>query len=461
MILQQHFLSCLAHASYLIGDEETGTAVVVDPQRDIDQYLREAKDRNLQIRHVFLTHFHADFLAGHLDLRERTGATIHLGAHAQADFDFEPEADGGTLQFGNVRLGFLETPGHTPEGICILVYDLQKDPDKPHAVLTGDTLFIGDVGRPDLMASIGVTAEELAGQLYHSLHDKLLRLPDETLVYPAHGAGSLCGKNISDETVSTIGTQRRMNHALQPMSKADFVSLLTANLPAAPSYFSHDAKLNRQEHQTLEKALASALRPLPLDETLCLQNAGAQLLDSRTQDQFAAGHLIGSVNIPLDGKYASWAGTLLDEERPIVLVTGPDKEQESALRLGRIGFDQVTGYLDKGASAFEARPELLTRHQRIEAGALQVLLDGPDAPLVLDVRGPGERQRGHIEGSLHIPLNELLERMDEVPRDRPVVTHCATGYRSSIAASLLQLRGVEAVTDLEGGYDAWQTGAVG
>ncbi|MDH3604784.1 MAG: MBL fold metallo-hydrolase, partial [Candidatus Tectomicrobia bacterium] len=241
MILKQYYLGCLAHASYVIADEETQTAVVVDPQRDIDQYLQDAEQWGVQIRHVFLTHFHADFLAGHLELRDRVGAHIYLGARAKAEYDFTPVKDGDVLEFGRLRLGVFETPGHTPEGISILVYDLEKDDHNPHAVLTGDTLFIGDVGRPDLLASIGVTADELAGMLYDSLHHKLLTLPDETLVYPAHGAGSMCGKNLSTETVSPLGNQRRYNYALQPMSEAEFKRLVTADQPEAPAYFVYDA----------------------------------------------------------------------------------------------------------------------------------------------------------------------------------------------------------------------------
>ena len=311
------------------------------------------------------------------------------------------------------------------------------------------------------MASIGITAEELAGQLYDSLHDKLLALPDETLVYPAHGAGSLCGKNMSDETVSTIGQQRAMNHALQSMGKEEFISLVTAGQAQLPAYFLHDAMLNRREHQTLEKALEKALRPLPLEEVLRLQNAGAQVLDTRPQGDFAPAHLIGSTNIALSGKYATWAGTVLDKDKPILLVTNSGEEEESAMRLGRIGFDQVAGYLQDGPAAFENKPELLLQHERIPADELKERLESTDPPLVIDVRSPGEREQGHIESSLHIPLGELSERTPEIPRDRPIVTHCATGYRSAIATSILQRHGFDQVTDLEGGFGAWQACAVG
>ena len=312
---------------------------------------RTRRDWGLTIRHVFLTHFHADFIAGHLELRDRCGAAIHLGSRARAEYAFVPMADGDTLEFPGLRLQVLETPGHTIESISILVFDLKKDPAKPHAVLTGDTLFIGDVGRPDLRASLGWTANDLGAHLYDSLHNKLLTLPDETLVYPAHGAGSLCGKQLSSDTVSSLGDQRRMNYALQPMSKEEFIRLVTADQPDAPQYFTYDAILNTRERVTLDSNLERVLQPVSLDEVLRLGDAGAQLLDVRDAAEFAKGHLVGSINIGLGGQYATWAGTLLDRVRPIVIIAEPGREQEAALRLGRIGFDHVRGYLDGGMAA--------------------------------------------------------------------------------------------------------------
>src|SRR5215831_3510424 len=304
MILKQFYLGCLAHASYLIGDETTHAAVVVDPQRDIDQYLGFAAEHGLEIRHVVLTHFHADFLAGHLELRDRTGARIYLGAAARAEYDFTPLRDGDAIELGRVRLVALETPGHTAESISILVFDLQKSAEIPHAVLTGDTLFVGDVGRPDLRVALGWSATDLGGLLYDSLRTKLLALPDESLIYPAHGAGSLCGKALSKETFSTIGEQRRSNYALQPMSKAAFVDLVTADQPQAPAYFTYDAVLNSQERPTLDETLRRELVPLALDRVLELQASGAQILDTRDPNEFAAAHLAGSINIGLIGQYA-------------------------------------------------------------------------------------------------------------------------------------------------------------
>lgn len=456
MIFKQYYLGCLSLASYLVGDEGSGAAVVVDPQRDVDQYVADARAHGLRIEHVYLTHFHADFVSGHLELRDRCGAAIHLGAAGDADYDFVPARDGDTIDLGpSVRLRVLETPGHTPESTCLLVLDRRKSESEPHAVLTGDTLFIGDVGRPDLMASVGVTAEELAGSLYDSLHGKILPLPDTTLVYPAHGAGSACGKNLSSDTVSTIGNQRAYNYALQPMSREEFVALVTADQPEAPAYFSYDADLNRRERPTMSQSLERSLKPLDLEAVLDLARQGAQVLDVREPALFAAAHLVGAVNIGLSGKFAHWCGSLLDRARPIAIVAEPGQEQEAAVRLGRIGFDHVVGYLDLGMSALELRPDLVRRLDRVAPATLAERLREPDPPLVLDVRAPGERVSQRIAGSVHVPLPQLRGRLAEVPRDRAVVIHCASGYRSSIAASLLAREGYERVADLAGGIAAW------
>ena len=376
MVLKQYYLGCLAHASYLIADEASGSAAVVDPQRDVEQYLEDADRLGCRIGHVFLTHFHADFVAGHLELREREGVSIHLGARASAEYPFSAMADGDTVALGNVRLTVLETPGHSPESISILVSDPDQDVD-PFAVLTGDTLFIGDVGRPDLRAALGWSAEELAGMLYDSLHCKLARLPGETLVYPAHGAGSLCGKSLSTDTVSTIGVQRAYNYALAPMSRERFIETVTADLPDAPAYFTYDAVLNARERPTLEQALERELRPLTLEQTLALLSAGAQLLDTRDGAKFEGAHLKGSVNVGLGGSYATWCGTLLDPERPIVLIAEPGRELEAATRLGRIAFDTIAGYLAGGMEALAGEPDLIDRIERITAGSLTEQLVAP------------------------------------------------------------------------------------
>lgn len=456
MILKQYYLGCLAHASYLVADEESRAAAVIDPQRDIDQYLEDAGRLGLAIRHVVLTHFHADFLAGHLELRDRTGAAIYLGRRAKAEYTFTPLGDGDTVSLGGARLSALETPGHSPESICLLVFDLKKDAVRPQAVLTGDTLFIGEVGRPDLRAALGWSAEELAGMLYDSLHTKLLPLPDDTLVYPTHGAGSLCGRNISKDTVSTIGTQRRYNYALQPMNREDFIKIITADQPDAPAYFTYDAVLNTKERPILDQSLSRGLRPLTLGSLLTLCGEGGQLLDAREPTDYWGAHLSDSINIPLGGQYATWAGTLLDRQRPIAIVAPREREREAAIRLGRIGFDHVAGYLENGMEAVAARDDLVRTRPRMTAQALAELLASPTPPVVLDVRADAERRQGRIAGSMHIPLQHLLERLDEVPHGpRTVVVHCASAYRSSIAASILEQHGVQEVADLAGGFTAW------
>lgn len=456
MILKQFYLPCLAHASYMIGDEQTGTAAVVDPQRDTDQYIAFAAQHALKIQHVFLTHLHADFVAGHLELRDRVGARIYLGAAAKAAYAFTPLRDGHILEFGRVRLKVLETPGHTPESISIVVFDLDTSETQPHAVLTGDTLFIGDVGRPDLRAALGWSATQLGSMLFDSVHSKLLALPDQSLVYPAHGAGSLCGKAISKETVSTLGEQRRSNYALQPMSKEAFIQVVTADQPEAPAYFVYDAVLNSQERPTLDQALARGMNPLTLDGVLELQAAGAQILDTRDAAEFASAHLAGSINIGLVGQYATWAGTVLDRKHPIVIIADPGRENESAVRLGRIGFDHVAGYLKDGLHSLESRPELVAFTERLSAPFAAELLSSPQPPLAIDVRAPRERDQKYIAGSLSIPLNHLTENLEKLPKDRPLLVYCAGGYRSSIAASLLQRSGFDSVGEIAGGIAGWE-----
>jgi len=459
MFLKQYYLGCLAHASYLIADEASASAIVVDPQRDIEQYLTDAEALGVKIRYVFLTHFHADFLAGHVELRDRCGAQIHLGARAEADYKFVPMKDGDTLDFPGLRLQILETPGHTIESISILVFDLHKDALNPNAALTGDTLFIGDVGRPDLRASLGWTAQQLGGYLYDSLHSKLLPLPDETLIYPAHGAGSLCGKHMSSDTVSTLGEQRRFNYALQPMSKEEFIRLVTADQPDAPPYFTYDAILNTRERPTLQATLDQTLHPIELEELIELSKAGAQILDVRDPAEYAKGHLADSINVGLGGQYATWAGTVLEAERDIVIIAEPGREQEAALRLGRIGFDRVRGYLREGMGALAGRPDLVRSTERINAPMLADELASGNPPVVIDIRTPREWSEKHLGGSVSIPLTHLQERIAELAdlrRGKRIVIHCAGGYRSSIAASILSRLGVANLVELAGGIAAWE-----
>ena len=454
MIFKQYYLGCLAHASYLIGDEETKTAIVVDPQRDVQQYLEDAKKYHLKIRHVFLTHFHADFVAGHLELRNQAGAQIHLGAKAQAEFKFTPEKDGNRLEIGSLCLEFLETPGHTPEGLSILVFDLRESSQNPKMVLTGDTLFIGDVGRPDLMASEGVSERELAGMLYDSLREKLMKLPEDTLVYPAHGAGSLCGKKLSEDTVSTIEQQLLSNYALQPMDREEFIALVTENQPQAPTYFSYDARLNKKERQSLDRSLEASLIPLTLEEVLKKQKAGCQLLDTRPEGDFNAAHLKGAVQVGLGGKFATWAGIVLNPEVPILILGEPGTEYESQMRLGRIGFDKVAGYLKDGMRALHDHPELIDSTISWTVQEFLENLGKGFSPFVLDVRSPGEFEEHHIKDAKNIPLNDLKKRLHEIPQDETILVHCAGGYRSTIACSILKKEGCSNVVNLIGGVGA-------
>ncbi len=461
MILEQHYLACLSHASYLIGDETTKSAVVVDPQRDVERYVESAKRQGLAIERVFLTHFHADFVSGHLELAQRTGASIHLGHSAKTEYASSPVKQGDRFDLGSVVLEVLETPGHTLESISLLVHD-KSIPAAPHAVLTGDALFLGDVGRPDLLVAEGVSAEHLAGLLYDSLHSVLARLPDSVLVYPAHGAGSACGKNISKDLVGTLGAQRASNWALQPMAKPEFVRQLTRDALPAPGYFALDAKLNRSTRARLEKVLESALRPLSLERVLALAAQGALLLDTREPDDYARAHLSGSMNVGLSGRFASWVGTLVPPDRKIVIVANPGRERESALRLGRIGFDSIEGYLDVSAAseAVRAAPGKLARaHARVGAAEFERILDEESDVVLVDVRSPAEFAAGRLPGSINFPLETLPQSMAslaaQVAPGRQVALHCLGGYRSSIAASLLEAQGVRVRADLIGGFSAW------
>lgn len=461
MIFKQYYLGCLAHASYLLGDPETGTAILVDPRRDLDEYLADVEELGLEIRHVFLTHYHADFLAGHLEVAERFGASIHLGAQAEAEFDIVGMNDGDELDLPSFRLRVLETPGHTPESISVLVFDKAKSEEEPWAVLTGDTLFVGAVGRPDLMASIGITAEELATMLYSSLHDKLMLLPDETMVYPAHGAGSMCGKSLGSENHTTIGAQRTDNPSLQPMTVDAFVASVTADQPIAPAYFSFDAMKNRQRHETLSTVKERAQEALSVDRVLeMMRNEPVQVIDTRDAARFSASHLKGTWNLGLDGNFATWAGSVLDHDRPIVVIADPGQETEAVVRLGRIGFDRVVGHVDGGFEAIEKSGAELVRHERIDSGQLVTLLEGSEPPVVVDVRGCGEFEGGHIEGAVHVPLQQLKARLGEIPLDRDVVFVCRTGYRSSVASSVIRALLGETTRDLAGGMLDWPTDRV-
>ena len=450
MYFKQFYLGCLAQASYMIGSD--GEAAVVDPRRDVDEYLDEARAQGLTIRHIFETHLHADFVSGHRELAERTGARIYFGARAGATFDHVAVKDGDEIRLGQVTVRVLETPGHTPESISLVVTD-HAAAEIPNAVLTGDTLFIGDVGRPDLLGA-RVSPEALAGQLYDSLHDKLLALPDSVLVYPAHGAGSLCGRNISSETSSTIGQQRRFNYALQPMAREQFIAMVTADLPEAPAYFSRDAQINREGSPSLAALPPpAALSPEEVERRV---GAGALLVDARGSAEYGNGHVAGSLQLGLGGQFASWAGTLVAPEAPIVLLTDEeDRVGEARTRLARVGVERVEGYLAGGILAWDASGRPLSRTEQITVDELHDRLgEGADLQVV-DVRRDPEWHDGHIAGALHLPLHKLAESAASLDRNRPVAAMCAGGYRSAIATSVLERMGFRKIINVVGGMAAW------
>ncbi len=453
MFFRQYYLGCLSHASYLIGDTHTGRAVVVDPQRDVAQYVADAEANGLRIERIFETHFHADFLSGHLELQKATGADITFGVVGAERTEFPVVAmkDGERLSLGSVILEVRDTPGHTPESICIVVFDSS---DTPYGVLTGDTLFIGDVGRPDLLSAFGASAEDLGRQLYNSLHHKLLTLPDATKVYPAHGAGSACGKNLSTETVSTIGEQRRTNYALAPMSEDEFVKVVTEGQAAAPLYFSFAAVRNRLKRDVFDESTGTTM--LTIDEVFRAQREGAVIIDTREPAEFALGHLKGSINVGLSGRFAEYSGEVVTSETPIVLVCPAGTEDEARIRLGRIGFDKVLGALDAPEVAFVSHPDSVVQASRLTVEQLRQRREALSNVQVIDVRGPGETEAGVIPGAQLIQLPQLVTRLAELDPQAPTVVYCAGGYRSSIAASTLRQRGFVDVSDIIGGFGAWQ-----
>ncbi|MEU7703458.1 MBL fold metallo-hydrolase [Streptomyces sp. NPDC039028] len=456
MFFAQYYLDCLSQASYLIADEGTGRAVVVDPRRDVSEYLADARAHGLTVAGVVNTHFHADFVAGHLELADSTGAWIGYGSRAETEYPIRTLSEGERIVLGDVVLEIMETPGHTPESISVLVYEHAED-TVPYGVLTGDALFIGDVGRPDLLASVGVTAEELGAMLHDSVQNKLMALPDAVRVFPAHGAGSACGKNLSTERQSTIGAQRATNYACAPMSRDAFVALVTTGQPAAPGYFAYDADLNRRDRERYD---ASAARPLSRAEFAGLRRSGAVVVDARTPQDFAAGHLRGAVNVPADGRFAEQAGTVLDPADELLVIAPENRAEEVVTRLARIGLDRVAGHLRDPEEALEELADEVAPASRLTTVRLRAALAGDRPPLLIDVRTRGEREAaGFLDDALHIPLSELPRRAAELPADRPLVVHCAGGHRSSVAASLLRHRGFADVSDVLGGYAALSAAA--
>ncbi len=451
MHFQQFYLGCLAHASYVIGSGSD--AAVVDPQRDVDQYVRDAEANGLTIRYIIETHLHADFVSGHRELAARTGAEIVFGARAEAEFPHRAVRDGDELRLGRVVLRAIETPGHTPESVCWLVIDEEVSPN-PSKVLTGDTLFIGDVGRPDLAGGRGYSPTDMASMMYDSIHPKLLTLDDAVEVWPAHGAGSACGRNISRERSSTIGEQRRRNYALRPMSREEFVEMLTRELPPPPVYFARDAEINRRGAKPLEEI---PLRALSATEVWTRLEEGAIALDVRDAASFGAGHLPRSINIGLGGEFASWTGSLVDHSASIVLVSdGVGQAEEALTRLARVGLENVDGYLDGGLEAWEHEGLAVDQLSQIDVIELRAQLsESPDLQ-VIDVRRPGEFSTGHLPGALPVSLQQIDALRASIDPARPAAVICAGGYRTSIGASILMREGFAGeLFNVIGGTAAW------
>ena len=452
MYFKQFYLACLAHASYLIGSD--GEAAVVDPQRDVDEYIAEARAHQLNIKYIIETHLHADFVSGHQELAKRLGATIVFGQKAGASFAHQAVKDGDEIKLGKLILRFLETPGHTPESICILVID-PSSPEQPQKILTGDTLFIGDVGRPDLAGGKGFTPQQMAGLMYESLHGKLLTLPDETEVYPAHGAGSMCGKNMSKETSSTIGEQRKFNYALKPMSKDEFVQMMTADLPEAPAYFPKDAEINRSGARGLSEIVPP--KALSAKDVTAMRDAGHVILDIRSAELFGAGHVAGSINIGLGGQFAMWAGSLLPMSSEIVIVAETSAQVDEALvRLARVGIENVRGYLIGDVDDWVRDGLSVSTIKQYSVNELRDRIASGGLP-VIDVRRPAEYAGGHVPGAFSFTLSGIDKHVSELPVDKNSETAviCAGGYRSSAAASMLEKHGFTKLINISGGTNAW------
>ncbi|MBY0547249.1 MAG: MBL fold metallo-hydrolase [Candidatus Obscuribacterales bacterium] len=456
MFFKQFYLGCLAHASYLIGSG--GEAAVIDPQRDVDQYIEEANRAGITIKYIIETHLHADFVSGHKELAERTGAQIVFGAKAGAAFPHIAAKDGDILKVGTINLSILETPGHTPESICILAKDTADE--SPAKLFSGDTLFIGDVGRPDLVGSKGFSDKEMAGLMYDSLHEKLLKLPDVVELFPAHGAGSLCGKQLSNERSSTIGNQKQFNYALKPMTKEAFIEILTTDQPEVPAYFPKDVEINRQG----ASPLSHLPRPLPLVAAAVVRELqrGAIVLDIRSGTEYASGHIKGSLNIGLGGQFASWAGTLIELGTPVILLANDAaRVDEAAMRLARVGIETVIGYVENGiCSSNEAGLEIV-QSSVISVDELKRTLDAGEDLLILDVRRPGEFASGHVPNAINIPLAELSANISNIPGERPLAVICASGYRSSIAISVLERGNIRLSMNVQGGTAAWKNAGYG
>ena len=446
MYIKQIYTNCLAEASYYI--ESRGEAAVIDPIREPEPYLELARSRGAQIKYVFETHFHADFVSGHIDLARASGAAIVYGPTAQTDYETYIGKDNELFSLGEVNIRLLHTPGHTPESSCYLLVDEQG---KDHAVFTGDTLFIGDVGRPDLAIRSSLTQDDLAGMLYDSLQNRLMPLADEVILYPGHGAGSSCGKNLSSETVSTIGEQKATNYALQDMPKEAFIKEVTEGLLAPPPYFFKDAMINKKGYESVEVVMKQNLNALSPEDVEKEIEAGALVLDVRSADHFEKGHIKGAINIGLDGKYAIWVGTLLDIDRPLLIVAEPGTEEEAIARLTRVGYEKVKGYLKGGLEAWKAIGKPLDTIASIDSPEAAKWIHSGTYEL-LDVRKPGETEAGYVQGAVNIRLQELAGRIEELDREKDYLVYCAGGYRSMVAASIMKIQGFNKVTNIKGGF---------
>jgi hydroxyacylglutathione hydrolase len=445
MYIEQLYTNCLAEAAYYI--ESDGEAAIIDPLRETEPYVNLAEARGAKIKFVFETHFHADFVSGHLDLSRKVNAPIVYGPNADTQYKVYNAADGEVFSLGKVTIKVLHTPGHTPESSCYLLID---ENGKEHAVFTGDTLFVGDVGRPDLLDGL-MTSDELASMLYDSLNDKIKTLPDEVIVYPAHGPGSACGKNIGKETQSTIGLQKKLNYALKDMSREEFIEKVTEGMLPPPQYFFEDARINKNGYDPIEDVIRSNQKPLSVSEFKKAVKSGATILDTRSADQFEKGFIPGSINIGLNGQFAVWVGTLIDINNDLVLVTEKGSEYESILRLARVGYEKITGFLDHGVSAW---PDKLETVRSISAEQMKTQL-GNDVQ-VLDVRKPGEWSSGHLKDAQFVPLADFPEVFMGLPKDGPFIVHCGGGYRSMTAISIMHNHGFKNLINVYGGFGAME-----
>lgn len=452
MYIEQLYTGCISEAAYYIESE--GVAAVIDPLRDIDAYLVLASKRNARIQYIFETHFHADFVSGHLDLAAATGATIVYGPNTVTQFPVHVAKDGESFHIGKLRMDVLHTPGHTLESSCYLLHD---ESGKAHAIFTGDTLFVGDVGRPDLaQKGAELTMEDLAGMLYESLQQKIMPLADDVILYPAHGAGSSCGKNLGPETFSTIGAQKQSNYALQPQSKEDFIKAVTEGLAAPPQYFPINAAINKQGYESLNNVLAKGLQALDIPAfKLAIKQTNTLILDTRHAAVFTQGFVPGSISIGLEGRFAEWAGSLLPFDQNIVLVTEPGKERESIIRLTRVGFEKIIGYLDGGYAAWVNAGERIDMIVDVEADELAMDLPFDENLVVVDVRKETEFGNGHVKDAINIPLNEMMDpgSMANLEEHHNIYVHCAGGYRSVIAASLIKRQGIHNLRNVLGGWN--------